>query len=304
MSLFVKSNSFGSIVGSVEIVHCCLTDPNDPDGVHPQKDGNGNMLSSPKFAYSDLTLGNFHIAYNSPCVDTGDPNETDDLNETDMDGEIRVFGMSIDIGADEAFSCDDDLSEDDIYNIADFNADGIVNYAEFTILSHSWLAVGNPDPNFADPNYNPVCDMNLDWVVDTDDLAAFIPEWLWVACWRYDIQEMQQQMSMFILSNAEGLTQSGPVLSEVERVEGMASPAPSISMKISPPVETVAVAEETVEPIPDPAAEREQTLSLLEDIESLIDIGGDDTEAWLEIKNLLEQSLVDIEDMINDPNET
>ena len=257
------------------------------------------------FSSSDLILGNFHIAYNSPCVDAGDPNETD-VEELDMDEQGRIAGETIDIGADEVDCCE-------IYNICDFDGDGRVVYGDFSILSRAWITFdpNNPnistdpnDSNYVDPNciihWNPICDLDDDLDVDEGDLALFIPQWCWVACWRYDVQEMQQQMSMLAMSDAEGFARSEPVLSGVEE---MASPAPSISVKISPPVETVAVAEETAEPIEaDPAAEREQVLSLLEDIDALIDTGGDDAETWIEIKNLLEQTLVETEDTINDPN--
>ena len=46
----------------------------------------------------------------------------------------------------------------------------------------------------------------------------------------------------------------------------------------------------------DSAAETENILSLLEDIDTLINAGGSDAEAWQEIKNLLEQSLMETED--------
>jgi Cft2 family RNA processing exonuclease len=77
-------------------------------------------------------------------------------------------------------------------------------------------------------------------------------------------------------------------------------------MEISPPVETtvsVPVSEsvETVET--DPVAEREQIVSLLEEIDALIAAGGEDAETWQEIKILLEQTLAETEDTANDPNE-
>jgi Cft2 family RNA processing exonuclease len=128
--------------------------------------------------------------------------------------------------------------------------------------------------------------------------------WLWVACWRHDIQEMQQMSMLMNSNNGSGqFTQSESALSEVEE---MVPPVPLISMEISPPVETtvsVPVSEsvETVET--DPVAEREQIVSLLEEIDALIAAGGEDAETWQEIKILLEQTLVDMEDTINDPNE-
>jgi hypothetical protein len=121
--------------------------------------------------------------------------------------------------------------------------------------------------------------------------------WTWTACWRHDIQEMQQMSMLMNSNNGSGqFTQSESALSEVEE---MVPPVPLISMEISPPVETtvsVPVTESVeVEPV--------DILSLLEDINALIAAGGDDTETWQEIKNLLEQTLVDMEDTINDPNE-
>jgi hypothetical protein len=53
----------------------------------------------------------------------------------------------------------------------------------------------------------------------------------------------------------------------------------------------------------DPVVERATILSLLDDIDEFINAGGEDVQTWQEIKNILEQSLVDMEDMINDPNE-
>ena len=63
----------------------------------------------------------------------------------------------------------------------------------------------------------------------------------------------------------------------------------------------------TTEPIEpeefNPAVERANILSLLEDIDALIAAGGEDAETWQKVKNILEQTLVDTEDTINDPNE-
>jgi hypothetical protein len=162
---------------------------------------------------------NVHLAYDSPCIDMG----SDLLSyagQTDIDAEERVVGNYVDIGADEVYSCDDDLTADDIYNPVDWTADGIVNMHEFGIFARSWLSVdpNNPicDPNnpnyISDPNdpdyvseydklrYYPGCDLDDDLDVDLLDLDLFCNEWLWMACWkesqiyRYDSMTMQMAM--------------------------------------------------------------------------------------------------------------
>jgi hypothetical protein len=81
-----------------------------------------------------------------------------------------------------------------------------------------------------------------------------------------------------------------------------ALPAETATPAIVEPAETTPVPE-SIESIEiDPAAERENLLSLLEDIDALIDDGGDDAQAWQDIKILLEQTLVDMGDTTNDPN--
>ncbi|MGD0596638.1 MAG: right-handed parallel beta-helix repeat-containing protein [Sedimentisphaerales bacterium] len=60
--------------------------------------GTGNISSDPCF----IGAGNndFHIGIHSPCVNAGDPNGSY-IGETDIDGEARVIGRCVDIGADE-----------------------------------------------------------------------------------------------------------------------------------------------------------------------------------------------------------
>jgi hypothetical protein len=60
--------------------------------------GTGNISSPPSFV--DPSAGDYHIMYNSPCVNTGKPDSTDP-GETDIDGEPRVISGIVDMGADE-----------------------------------------------------------------------------------------------------------------------------------------------------------------------------------------------------------
>jgi hypothetical protein len=114
----------------------------------------------------------------------------------DIDGEglDRKYGSYVDIGADEVYDCEDDyLSEIDVHNDLDWDADGIVNLKEFNLFSHAWLTY-DPNcphlPNPVDPNqllhWDLICDLDSDLDVDLADLCVFLDDWLWVACWKLD----------------------------------------------------------------------------------------------------------------------
>ena len=71
--------------------------------------GEGNIYASPIF----LGGGGYRLYKYSPCVDAGDPNYEAGPNETDIDGEPRVMGMRVDMGADETVSLSIDLNMDE-----------------------------------------------------------------------------------------------------------------------------------------------------------------------------------------------
>jgi len=156
-----------------------------------------------------------HLAYNSPCKDMGNPNLSYD-GQVDIDNEQRVYGTYVDMGADEIYSCDDDLSVDDISHPLDKNMDAFINFPDYAVFVEAWLS--------ADPNY-PLCDPNNDgyvgnpndpdyiseadklryvgeWDLDSDlfigmsDLSLFADIWLLMPCWmesqmnRYDLMGM------------------------------------------------------------------------------------------------------------------
>ena len=137
-------------------------------------------------------------------------------DQVDIDGEgtDRKYGTHVDIGADEIYSCDEPLTEDNISNDLDWNADGVVNLYEFSFFQRAWLS-HDPnddewlaDPNLVDPNlsegwYEWKYQCNLDATEDTDtefqvdlaDLDIFWDEWLWEACWRDNYIAMYGMMS-------------------------------------------------------------------------------------------------------------
>ncbi len=230
---------FADTSGIAAFWHCSLTDPNalDTPKVNPAPDSRGNIYTNPGFAYPDSTLGNFHLAYDSPCINLGDPNETG-IDETDIDGESRENGI-IDIGADEMNTCNE--VPEDICTAADWNADGVVNMDEFTVFSAAWLTYDPNHPNLPNPidpnqllHWNAVCDLDTDLDVDLADLDNFCDpnHWLWVACWRIDLQELQTPPSMMMLpGGGESLmpaTESAPLKYSVQTdaIQSACEPAP------------------------------------------------------------------------------
>jgi azurin len=59
--------------------------------------GAGNIDADPSFV--DWIAGDYHLLPLSLCIDAGDPNYIPQANETDLDGNNRVMGQAIDMGA-------------------------------------------------------------------------------------------------------------------------------------------------------------------------------------------------------------
>jgi len=69
----------------------------DPCFVQP---GYWDANDTPDDANDDFWVeGDYHLLPTSPCIDTGDPNYIPEPNETDLDGNPRVRGDAIDMGA-------------------------------------------------------------------------------------------------------------------------------------------------------------------------------------------------------------
>jgi parallel beta-helix repeat protein len=134
------------------------TGPNVPD----QTSINGNISVDPKFVASDIN--NYHIRFDSPCKNAGDPNYVSTSDETDIDGEQRVFNTIIDMGADEV-----------VTNPFDLNTDGLVDYDELYTLTAEWLDTTTPLQT----------DFNADGIVNFADLVLLVDNWLWTAGWHF-----------------------------------------------------------------------------------------------------------------------
>lgn len=83
--------------GTPTLLNNCVFGNSGPayTGVTP---GAASIAADPRFA--SMELGDFHVLSGSPCLDSGDNSQVPD-GTLDMDGAPRVYGKSVDIGADE-----------------------------------------------------------------------------------------------------------------------------------------------------------------------------------------------------------
>jgi len=124
--------------------------------------GTGNINVDPLFM--EASNGNYHLQTGSPCVDAGDPDYVMDVNDIDIDGDPRVIGSRVDIGADEYNFSD---------RFPDLNGDRIVNFYDFTILAYYWM-----DNQCLQPDWCQGSDLDNSGKVDFNDLAIFSKHWL------------------------------------------------------------------------------------------------------------------------------
>ena len=71
--------------------YCCVTDPADAP------EGSGSIAACPHFAAPGA--GDYHLLPISPCIDAGDPAYAPALGEMDIEGNPRVIGSAVDMGA-------------------------------------------------------------------------------------------------------------------------------------------------------------------------------------------------------------
>lgn len=87
----------------------------------------GNLDLAPAFA--DSANGDYHLSAVSPCVNAG-TNTAPELPATDMDGDPRIAGGRVDMGAFEFSNTD--------CHPADVNANWILETSEFITYSNAW----------------------------------------------------------------------------------------------------------------------------------------------------------------------
>jgi hypothetical protein len=129
--------------------------------------GEGNINADPLFV--DVVNDNYHLLAHSPCINAGDPNYVAEPNETDLDGNPRVIGGRIDMGAYEfhfsnCWDCNTQC-------YGDSDCDGKVNNTDFANLKNSWFK------SYPDLSYNPCADFDKDMCVDTTDFFILKDHW-------------------------------------------------------------------------------------------------------------------------------
>jgi parallel beta-helix repeat protein/predicted outer membrane repeat protein len=125
--------------------------------------GYWNDTNTPFDANDDYyVIGNYHLLPGSVCINAGENNSVPAELITDIDSEPRIFDGTVDMGADEF-----------IGNIADFNNDGIVDFADLFVYSQYWLSEVEDLP----------ADFVNDGFIDFADFAVFAENWLWTGAW-------------------------------------------------------------------------------------------------------------------------
>jgi uncharacterized repeat protein (TIGR01451 family) len=229
-------------------------------------DGVGNISYDPCFV--DAGANNYHLSPDSNCIDVGDPCFVPDLNETDIDGEPRIFDGDandtdiVDMGADEFY-----------WSPADFDRNEIVNFLDYAVLASVWLT---DDPNIS---------LDDDNDVDIDDLALFCDDWLWEPAWKQ--------------SDPLGMMGSG-----CGRGAGFTELLYTAAPPQQPQIELQSELQSESAPQPEPALESQPQLTE-EDIQELVDwleelwltdeeVRSASTEAdWLELIETIRQTPVE-----------
>ena len=143
--------------------YCCIADWRggigniDADPIFRDPDGPDDVLGT---ADDDL-----HLLGGSPCIDAGDPDYTDPLNETDLDGGSRIVGERIDMGAYEYHGC---------ACMGDINNDGWVSPADISALVSTLLPYKNDGYWFELGFEFPCSDMNSDGWLSPPDISAIV----------------------------------------------------------------------------------------------------------------------------------
>jgi hypothetical protein len=226
----IVNNSGGGISfsgGSPSISNCIVWgNGNDLDGcsatyscIEDNDSGQGNIHSNPHFVYEPNN--NYHLRFNSPCIDTGDSNVVE-ANETDIDGYRRLMDGDgngtyiVDRGASEYCN-----------SPADFDDSCDVDLFDYAIFVSAWKST---DSN---SNYNEKCDLWDDNTIDYKDLGLFCDEWLYWMCRDKDLIMAMSGGGCDGLLGGEGLEFSQETFG-FEDTETAYEPEPALAPEMDP----------------------------------------------------------------------
>ncbi len=131
----------GNLAGDVDPA---FTSANGPDG-----------------AWDTWRDNDYHLSAGSPCIDAGDP-AGDYAGQADADGQPRVAGVQVDIGAYEA------LQQAAAPVTGDLNGDGHVDVIDLLTLIAAFGA------SSGDAAYDAACDFDASGLVDSTDLLTLV----------------------------------------------------------------------------------------------------------------------------------
>ena len=127
--------------------------------------GAGVIHTDPLFV--DEPAGDARLLADSPARDAGDPSTTVPTGAADFEGDPRIIGANIDLGADE------------YRNIADLNADGSVSVFDLFALLDAWGDCAQPCPpgDGCDADITNAAGDGTDCTVDVFDLFMMLANW-------------------------------------------------------------------------------------------------------------------------------
>jgi hypothetical protein len=128
--------------------------------------GTFNYFFDPHFI--NANAGDYHLKSDSNCINDGNTYFSSST-ELDIDGEARVIGGRVDVGADEFDSC---ISKD-VFPAPPHGPDGIVNFQDFVVLANAWMA------HSGDSSFNSTVDFVDYGVINMKDLKEFCNCWLY-----------------------------------------------------------------------------------------------------------------------------
>jgi len=182
---------FPNLIGVYSFAYCCTTIVAGPTL--------GNITNQPAFV--SLSDGNYHLLPNSPCINAG--NNPYVTSNTDLDGNLRTMGGTVDIGAYEfqaqvtgtfdAWLLQYGLPTNGLADNVDSDGTGMVNWQK-------WLAGLNPT--------NPASVLALQAPAATNNSVGITVTWQSVNSRTYYLQRSSDLTQPFsaIQSNLVGQT--------------------------------------------------------------------------------------------------